>query len=82
MKSIRILAAFVLVLGVARADEVSPPSAEQSSLQGYATAAPRCVEWSDGCAVCARAGDGAAQCSTPGIACQPGPIVCTKEKDK
>ena len=30
-----------------------------------------CLEWSDGCVVCAREADGP-HCSTPGIACQPG----------
>jgi hypothetical protein len=30
---------------------------------------------------CLRDADGA-HCSTPGIACQPGPIACRKESDK
>jgi hypothetical protein len=83
MRVIRIFAAFVLILGAvqaARADEA--PSAEQLSLQGYAAAKPSCAEWGDGCAICMRGGDGATHCSTPGIACQPGPIVCRRESEK
>jgi hypothetical protein len=64
-------------------DATAPPaaSAEDVSLQGFASSAPRCAEWSDGCSICLREGD-AAHCSTPGLACQPGPIVCRREADK
>jgi hypothetical protein len=37
---------------------------------------PQCQEWSDGCKVCTKTAEGAPACSTPGIACQPGPVVC------
>jgi hypothetical protein len=58
----------------------SLPKAEEVSLQGYAAKSPQCLEWSDGCAVCARdATAGVTHCSTPGIACQPEAIVCRKE---
>jgi hypothetical protein len=58
------------------------PSPEEISLQGFAAASPFCLEWSDGCAVCARDDLAVAHCSTPGIACQPGPISCRREKPK
>ncbi|AWM88104.1 hypothetical protein C4E04_16030 [Microvirga sp. 17 mud 1-3] len=35
-----------------------------------------CREWSDGCMVCRRLPAGTAACSTPGIACVPGPLRC------
>ncbi|HLH51204.1 MAG TPA: hypothetical protein VKV96_17835 [Roseiarcus sp.] len=59
----------------------SPATEQETSLEAYAAAAPRCVEWSDGCAICLRDG-AAARCSTPGIACQPSPIVCRAESGK
>jgi hypothetical protein len=83
------LVATLLLLSLAvvpaRADETapaSPPSSEEKSLQGYGLTAPRCAEWTDGCAVCARGGDNVAHCSTPGVACQPGAVVCSKESEK
>jgi hypothetical protein len=36
-----------------------------------------CMEWSDGCVVCARSPEGLA-CSTPGIACTRGPTRCLR----
>jgi len=35
-----------------------------------------CREWSDGCMVCRRDSAGTPACSTPGIACVPGPLRC------
>lgn len=74
----------ILVAAPAGADEtpVATPSPEERSLQGFGASAPECLEWSDGCAVCARNDSGVAHCSTPGIACQPSPILCRKEKPK
>ncbi|HEV3043329.1 MAG TPA: hypothetical protein VGY52_05640 [Roseiarcus sp.] len=88
----RILLSFVFAAcaaGSAVAGETAPAAApnplavtaEQMSLQGYGVAAPGCLEWGDGCVACLRDADGA-HCSTPGIACQPGPIACRKESDK
>jgi hypothetical protein len=82
------LALLILVLAPpsARADDAPAPKpippAEQASLEGFGVAAPLCLEWSDGCAVCARDASNAPHCSTPGIACQPGPIACRSEKPK
>ena len=85
-----ILALFALLglsLAPAAADARPPgpaagSSAEEVSLEGFGAGAPLCLEWSDGCAVCARDANQAAHCSTPGIACQPGAIVCRNERPK
>ncbi|HLL28739.1 MAG TPA: hypothetical protein VKT73_13945 [Xanthobacteraceae bacterium] len=37
-----------------------------------------CLEWTDGCRVCARQGDGTAACSNVGIACVPQKARCTR----
>jgi hypothetical protein len=80
-KALAMLALLAFACGTTRADEASPAtSAEQTSMEGFAAAAPLCLEWSDGCAICARDGSGAVHCSTPGVACQPGPIACRREK--
>ena len=42
-------------------------------IQAYGAQNPACLEWTDGCVLCSREG-----CSTPGIACQPGGLVCKK----
>jgi len=84
MRRILVGAALLAFVSPAGADDIptlSPASPEEISLQGYAIATPRCAEWSDGCAICARE-NSAARCSTPGIACQPGPIVCRREVDR
>ncbi len=57
-----------------------PLSNESLSLQGFAAQNPLCDEWSDACVVCKRDEKDTPRCSTPGIACQPGPIVCRREK--
>jgi hypothetical protein len=68
-------------LASAGADEAAAPfSNEAVSLQGFGVQNPLCREWSDGCAVCLRDEKGAPRCSTPGIACQPGPIACGPAK--
>ena len=46
-----------------------------TSVQAFGRA-NACASWGDGCTVCTRAGDGPAACSTPGIACTPGPVAC------
>jgi hypothetical protein len=84
--SLRYVLPVLALLGCAPAVADDAPatkaSSEQLSLEGYAAAAPLCLEWSDGCATCARDDDSAAHCSTPGIACQAGPIACRREKAK
>ena len=60
----------------------APPSPEELSLRGFGAQNAQCLEWTDSCAVCLRDEKDAAHCSTPGIACQPQPIVCRREKAK
>ena len=40
---------------------------------------PTCAEWTDGCIVCQRMGQGLA-CSTPGIACVPREQQCLRRE--
>jgi hypothetical protein len=56
--------------------DAAPVSSEVLSLQGFAAQNRLCQEWGDGCSVCRRDDKDAGRCSTPGIACEPGPIVC------
>jgi hypothetical protein len=37
-----------------------------------------CLEWTDGCRVCARQTDGGTACSNVGIACLPQTVRCTR----
>jgi hypothetical protein len=78
------LAALGLIasLASAGADEAPTLSKEAVSLQGFALQSPLCLEWGDGCSICLRDEKDAPHCSTPGIACQPGPIACWREKAK
>jgi hypothetical protein len=72
---------FAIVSLHARADQAKPPSVPAPRpvpIQAYATDNPSCLEWTDGCTVCAKLGTGAAACSTPGIACQPAGLQCKK----
>ena len=40
-----------------------------------------CAEWTNACQVCTRSAEGDMQCTTPGIACTPGPPVCRVKKE-
>jgi hypothetical protein len=51
-------------------------------LRTYGDKNAACLEWSDACAICKRGDDGKAQCSTVGIACVSGDIVCKAETPK
>ena len=53
---------------------------ERQTLESFGATNPTCLEWSDGCAVCARQDDKTFHCSLPGIACQPSVPVCRKPK--
>ena len=55
---------------------------EAMVLQSFGAKNPGCVEWSDSCSTCRRADDGKAKCSTVGIACISGDLVCKLEKPK
>jgi hypothetical protein len=62
----------------ATAQEVKIPSTEELSLQTFAEINQNCREWTDGCSVCQRGKTDYGRCSTPGIACEPGEIVCQR----
>ena len=54
----------------------NPLAREQLSVERFGVENPTCFEWNDGCATCRRDVSGAANCSTPGIACQPTELRC------
>jgi len=47
-------------------------------VMAYGDSHAACLEWGDGCVVCARGADGP-HCSTPGIACQPSETACKRK---
>ncbi|MBK9081690.1 MAG: hypothetical protein IPL88_06215 [Rhizobiales bacterium] len=75
---------FALIVATpAFADEPTPsplprPQASAPSIEGYGATNKACMEWTNGCQICV-AGDKPG-CSTPGVACTAGPIVCSKTK--
>ena len=81
-----LIAALMLATALpARADAptaqpLPSPAAEETSIQAWGDRAPDCIEWSNLCQVCRRDAAGKAQCSTPGIACQPTAPVCKTRK--
>jgi hypothetical protein len=70
------LFAAAMAPAAAETTPVDPAQREELSLQGFGAKNATCVEWSDSCATCRRDSDGAAHCSTPGIACLPVEITC------
>ena len=74
--------ALLLVFALpALADEAPTPAPTQDpTLAAFAVQNPTCLEWTDACSVCKRDDAGAAHCSTPGIACQPQALACSKAK--
>jgi hypothetical protein len=48
------------------------------SIEAYSGDNPSCLEWTDGCTICAKIDADTPACSTPGIACQPAGIQCKK----
>ena len=81
---LRWLAVLALMLASAgvRADPAAPlPPAEKQSLEAFAAAHEACQTWSDGCVVCRRMKESSFGCSTPGIACQPSPLMCQDAKE-
>jgi hypothetical protein len=53
---------------------------EEKPVQAYGEDHPACLEWTDGCLVCARLEDGSAGCSMVGAACLPAAVSCLKSK--
>ncbi len=73
----------MLAAAPAFADEPTPsplprPVTTGPSMEGYGATNAACLEWTNGCQVCV-AGDKPG-CSTTGVACTAGPIVCKKTK--
>ena len=76
---------------VARADDPPPvetsapaapvetPESTPASVFAWGVDNPDCHEWTNACQTCARDEKGVAQCSTVGIACVPGPMVCASK---
>jgi hypothetical protein len=56
--------------------EDQPASAARAAVIAFGARHPDCREWTDGCVICIRGAE-AANCSTPGIACQPDATICT-----
>ena len=78
------LAVLLALAAPAFADDTPTPAATPSPVDAtmatFGAHNAECLEWTDSCAVCKRDATGVANCSTPGIACQPNPIVCSKAK--
>lgn len=66
-----IIALVIVAFAVVAGASASSPSGGQTA------ADPACSEWTDGCVVCSRTGQGLA-CSTPGIACVPQAMHCLR----
>jgi len=80
------LAACLFLAAPALADETSAPPASSSDATPATVFScgrdnPACGEWTNGCQVCTRPAAGEMQCSTPGIACTPGPPICRVKKE-
>lgn len=58
------------------------PALGPMNVISYGQENPDCSEWTNACQICARDDKGAPQCSTPGIACTPGAMVCRVKKTK
>ncbi len=85
-KSILTLAACLCLAGLARADDLpevptSAPEGAPATVFSFGRDNPTCGEWTNGCQICTRPAAGEMQCSTPGIACTPGPPVCRVKKE-
>ena len=85
-KSILTLAACLCLAGLARADDLPevpapPPEGAPATVFSFGRDNPTCGEWTNGCQICTRPAAGEMQCSTPGIACTPGPPVCRVKKE-
>ena len=75
---------FVLALmaGAALAQEPAPtPPPPDPPMQTYGERDPACLAWTDSCQLCLRTPDNRTACSTPGIACTPGPLICTRKRE-
>src|SRR5437763_16131406 len=62
----------------APASEMPASTPAEPSIFNFGTTDKTCSAWTDGCRTCQRQGEGAAQCSNVGIACQATEIRCTQ----
>jgi hypothetical protein len=78
--AIGIVACSVALSGALADRAKTPPVPAQHPvpIQAYGTDNPTCLEWTDGCTICAKSEAGAIACSTPGIACQKAGLQCKK----
>ncbi|MCB1546952.1 MAG: hypothetical protein KDJ41_03790 [Hyphomicrobiaceae bacterium] len=66
-----------------RAEEAGKaPDGALSALAAFLARNADCVDFNDGCMVCARLEQGGLSCSTPGIACQPGKWTCVSRRPR
>ena len=63
-----------------RAGSLPKPAAGPATMATFARENPDCAEWTNACQVCTRDDKDAPQCSTQGIACTPGAMVCSVKK--
>ena len=70
-----ILAALAVSLGAGLA--LAP---REVTVVSFGAANAACQRWGDACVICQRGEGGSAKCSTPGIACVAGPVVCEAGK--
>ena len=83
-RSLLAFAACLLFSAPGRADGTSAPPAPEgapATVFSFGRDNPTCGEWTNGCQICTRPAEGEMQCSTPGIACTPGPPVCRVKKE-
>ena len=78
---IGLILVLVLVIGTVALAHALPAltSAGAPSTPAAFEGEPTCAEWTDGCIVCQRTGNGPA-CSMPGIACVPGERQCLRRE--
>ena len=65
-------------LPVGAADIPNFPKARAAPAAPGSDLPAACLEWTDGCRVCARQQDGSNACSNVGIACLPQTVRCTR----
>ena len=64
------------------APAMPPPESSPATVYTYGAENRDCLEWTNACQTCKRNDAGVPACSTPGIACTPGAMVCRQMKPK
>ena len=70
----------IATASLAVAEDAPAPASADIPVQAYGATDLACVAWTDSCQLCLRTPDNRTVCSTPGIVCTPGPLVCTRKK--